>query len=440
MFPNIELRLDTFITLKNSKSKKIDIHVLFSNELNPTTIEQNFLHKLTFEVGPYEWPLTHEGIKEIGKNVREQNCEKGGDYFLGLKHVAISYEEIHKLLESCEAFKDSYTVATATDENLSNVSWFGRDYILKKNIYSQSNFYLTSNEGTRKWALAEGEEKDRTKEFGSIKPCIWGSDAHRFDRMFEPSGHRYCWIKADTSFEGLLQVLCEPKDRVYIGKDCPSAPDPHRIIESITLNGADYQSNKVVFNAGLTCIIGGRSTGKSLLIRQLAHTINPTYAAEQETCSSLNTLRISANSTVTWKDGLGGEARQIIYLPQTYLNRTVDNPESNEGASKLIGDVLLQNANIKASYDTLNAHLENISNKVNLDIRKYFEAKENIGLLEQERLEEGTTTQFQKTVTDLEEQAKQLMATSSVTPEELEEYAKLSIEIDKKWRSEATLR
>lgn len=432
VFPNIELRLDTFITLKNSKSKKIDIHVLFSNELNPTTIEQNFLHKLTFEVGPYEWPLTHEGIKEIGKNVREQNCEKGGDYFLGLKHVAISYEEIHKLLESCEAFKDSYTVATATDENLSNVSWFGRDYILKKNIYSQSNFYLTSNEGTRKWALAEGEEKDRTKEFGSIKPCIWGSDAHRFDRMFEPSGHRYCWIKADTSFEGLLQVLCEPKDRVYIGKDCPSAPDPHRIIESITLNGADYQSNKVVFNAGLTCIIGGRSTGKSLLIRQLAHTINPTYAAEQETCSSLNTLRISANSTVTWKDGLGGEARQIIYLPQTYLNRTVDNPESNEGASKLIGDVLLQNANIKASYDTLNAHLENISNKVNLDIRKYFEAKENIGLLEQERLEEGTTTQFQKTVTDLEEQAKQLMATSSVTPEELEEYAKLSIEIDKK--------
>lgn len=174
VFPNIELRLDTFITLKNSKSKKIDIHVLFSNELNPTTIEQNFLHKLTFEVGPYEWPLTHEGIKEIGKNVREQNCEKGGDYFLGLKHVAISYEEIHKLLESCEAFKDSYTVATATDENLSNVSWFGRDYILKKNIYSQSNFYLTSNEGTRSGLLQKAKKRTELKSLVLLSLAFGG--------------------------------------------------------------------------------------------------------------------------------------------------------------------------------------------------------------------------------------------------------------------------
>lgn len=437
VFPNIELRLDTFIVGKNSERKNIDIHVLFSNELDPTTIEQNFLHKLNVKVDPsHEWPLTYEGIKEIGKAVREQNGEGGDDYHLGLKHATISYDKIHKLLESCEAFKDSYAVATAVDENLSEVSWSGRDYLPKKNIYSQSNFYLTSNSNTCKWALAEGEEEDRIKEFGSIKPCIWGSDAHSFDRMFEPDNHRYCWIKADTSFEGLLQVLCEPRDRVYIGKDCPSAPDPHRIIESITLNDADYKGRKVVFNEGLTCIIGGRSTGKSLLIRQLAHTINPTYAAEQEKRSSLEPLRVLANSTVTWKDGLSGEERQIIYLPQTYLNRTVDNPESNEGASKLVGDVLLQNEKIEASYDTLNSQLVNINNKVNLDIKKYFEIKENIGRLVQERLKEGTSAQFKKTVHDLEEQVKRLMPASSVTPEELEEYARLLIEIEKK-RGEA---
>jgi ABC-type cobalamin/Fe3+-siderophores transport system ATPase subunit len=432
VFPNIELRHDTFIEGTNSGRKNIDIHVLFSNEIDPTTIEQSFLHQLTVKVSPGVQPLTHEGIEKIGKTVREDNGGKGDDYSLGLKHVSISYEEVHKLLESCDDFKDSYAVATAVDENLAEVPWNGRDYLRRKSIYYQSNFYLTSNEATRKWALAEGEEEDRIKEFGSIKPCIWGSDAHSFDRMFEPSERRYCWIKADTSFEGLLQVLCEPKDRVYIGKNCPSALDPHRIIESITLNGEDYKGRKVVFNEGLTCIIGGRSTGKSLLIRQLAHAINPTYAAEQEKHSSLEPLRMLADSTVTWKDGLSGEARQIIYLPQTYLNRTVDNPELNEGASKLIGDVLLQNEKVEASYKTLNSKLAAINNTVNVEINKYFDTKEKIGCLVQERLKEGTSAQFKKTVHDLEEQVKQLMDTSSVTPEELEEYAGLLTEIEKK--------
>lgn len=432
VFPNIELRHDTFIEGTNSGRKNIDIHVLFSNEIDPTTIEQSFLHQLTVKVSPGVQPLTHEGIEKIGKTVREDNGGKGDDYSLGLKHVSISYEEVHKLLESCDDFKDSYAVATAVDENLAEVPWNGRDYLRRKSIYYQSNFYLTSNEATRKWALAEGEEEDRIKEFGSIKPCIWGSDAHSFDRMFEPSECRYCWIKADTSFEGLLQVLCEPKDRVYIGKYIPSAPDPHRIIESITLNGEDYKGRKVVFNEGLTCIIGGRSTGKSLLIRQLAHAINPTYAAEQEKHSSLEPLRMLADSTVTWKDGLSGEVRQIIYLPQTYLNRTVDNPELNEGASKLIGDVLLQNEKVEASYKTLNSKLAAINNTVNVEINKYFDTKEKIGCLVQERLKEGTSAQFKKTVHDLEEQVKQLMDTSSVTPEELEEYAGLLTEIEKK--------
>lgn len=170
VFPNIELRLDTFIEGKNSERKKIDFHVLFSNEIDSTKIEQNFLHQLNVKVGSFTYPLTHEGIEEIGKIVREQNGGDGEDYFLGLKQATVGYEEVHKLLESCEAFKDSYAVATAVDENLSEVPWEGRDYLQRKNIYYQSNFYLTSNESTRKWALAENEEEDRIKEFGSIKP------------------------------------------------------------------------------------------------------------------------------------------------------------------------------------------------------------------------------------------------------------------------------
>ena len=52
-------------------------------------------------------------------------------------------------------------------------------------------------------------------------PCIWGSDSAKLDKIFEPDLDRYCWIKADPTFEGLKQIIYEPVTRIYIGKDIP---------------------------------------------------------------------------------------------------------------------------------------------------------------------------------------------------------------------------
>lgn len=207
---------------------------------------------------------------------------------------------------------------------------------------------MTSNGNTRDWALDE----DRIPEFGSLKPCIWGSDAHSFDRLFEPAEHRYCWIKADPTFEGLMQILCEPADRIAIQEDRPEPHNNHRSIESVRFNDKRFQKEPVFFNEGLTCIIGGRSTGKSLLLRQVARSISLDYAIEQEERSSLSTLDGFKPVDVFWRDGAQSGERKIIYLPQTHLNRTVDDPESGEtGASALIAGVLLQNEQIGDAHE-----------------------------------------------------------------------------------------
>lgn len=342
VFPNIEFRLNQFVH-REDNCDPIGYHVLFSDEVNPEEIEENFLQKL--QCAPdfnQSWTLTHRNIEQLGDTARKLNNCRGDSYKLGLENVTIKYDDVLQALRECQSFDGRSIVAIPVDETLCKADW-NRSYFSKRALYGQCHCYMTSSPSTRAWALSE----DRISEFGSIKPCIWGSDAHSFDRLFEPDEKRYCWVKADLTFEGLMQILCEPADRIAIQEDRPEQHDHHRSIKSIQFHEESFQEEPICFSEGLTCIIGGRSTGKSLLLRQLARSISPDYAIEQEQRSSVNKLDFNCPADVVWRDGsLSGE-RKIIYLPQTYLNRTVDDPESGEtGASDLIEGVLLQNKKI----------------------------------------------------------------------------------------------
>jgi hypothetical protein len=57
-----------------------------------------------------------------------------------------------------------------------------------------------------------------SNEFGAIKPCLWGSDAHSLEKLFKPDLNRYTWVKADLNFSGLKQVVYDPESRVKIRK------------------------------------------------------------------------------------------------------------------------------------------------------------------------------------------------------------------------------
>lgn len=69
IFPNIEVRLNTFV---GEKANAVNYHIIFSDSLSAQIIEENFLHRLTFQQDAGDdKPLTKYNIEEYGKSIRD---------------------------------------------------------------------------------------------------------------------------------------------------------------------------------------------------------------------------------------------------------------------------------------------------------------------------------------------------------------------------------
>ena len=435
IFPNIEFRIQCFV---GNTSSPVNYHIIFSDKVPIVDIEDNFLHQIRFSLDVNssmadKRSLTLHNIEEAGKSVKENNpTERGSELLLGLKKISVNHEEILDVLKGKKIFEGKYFIVIPVDEDLSDISWDGRDYLTRKNLYKQSNCYFSANKKTYAWALAEGEEADRIKEFGSLKPCIWGSDAHDYDKMFKPDGNKFCWIKSDLTFEGLLQILYEPKARVSIQERIPDCEtlDSHQIIQSVKFHDKNFQNEEILFNDCLTCIIGGKSTGKSLLLRQVARSIDSQYVEQQE--ESLSRQESSLQVTppiVTWKDGTT-DARKIVYIPQSYLNRLVDNPEHPTGIDTIIEDVLKEEEAISVAFETLQKQLSEKKKSVREKISEVQELHQKLAKLTNEMMEFGLPNTFEISITALEEQREELAKQIDVKKEDMKKYETLTKKIN----------
>lgn len=427
IFPNIEFRIPTFVAGK----KSVNYHVLFSDQVPLNEIEENFLHLLPITPEfDKKRALTRTNIEAIGKMVKEDNGNSGSDLIVGLEQITVSDDKIQELLTSNSVFSGKYLIVVPVDEHLPKVQWKGRDYLSRKALHRQAHCYMTSNEKSREIALAVGHEEEYIREFGSIKPCIWGSDAHEYARMFEPDQQRYCWIKADPTFDGLLQILYEPADRVHIQKDRPDSKDPHQVIDFITFDDERFQTAPIYFNDNLTCIIGGKSTGKSILLRQLAATIDSEHVNNREKRSGGRGKFVYPKATVQWKDGTT-TSRKIVYIPQTFLNRTVDHNEQTTEITGIIEGVLKQNPTVATASVNLLATLRQIADHSKSDISLYCTAIADLKKLQQTILREGRVSTFQATIEKLEAERKALAEKVDVSPDEITRYTELEKEIQR---------
>lgn len=423
VFPNVEFRLDTFVGGGHS----INYHVIFSDEVSILDIEENFLQclKITFHAGS-PLSLTKNNIEKVGRDYKQSNSCGGADYKVGLERITVKYEDILNVLKQ-DVFADKYIITIPVDEDLSTVDWTGRDYLTRKVLYQQCHCLLTSNANTRKWALAKGHEEEQKLEFGSIKPCIWGSDAHSYDRMFEPDENRFCWIKAEPSFAGLRQILYEPEDRVRIQANIPDTRNLHQTIDYIVFDDKRFQTDPIFFSEWLTCIIGGKSTGKSILLRHVAKGISPSTVARQESKMRGSGSRLDVKAKVIWKDGTSGE-RKILYIPQSWLNQAVDEIQSDSPLNKMIEDILIQNDTIGPAYYRLRSEIEEILGKTRQCIIDYVGFLKKANDCEEMLQQEGRPASFKATIEQLENQRANLTASAGITPEAVARYTELEAE------------
>lgn len=287
LLPNVEFRLDKFF----AKNKKINFHVVFSDELSTEVIEEHFLHDISFPFSRTpaggKRKLKLSNIAELGKKLREeqQDFRKVPEMKVGMMNICVDEDEIIRILTEDNRFLDKYLIVLPVDEDLSEASWDGQDHQTRKLLIQEADCFFSSNPNTIKWGLGykHVSPDEFCVEFGAIKPCLWGSDAHNEDKLFKPDNNRYCWIKAERSFDGLLQAIKEPENRIYIGYK-PNTIDrieksPHSFIRSLNIavdRPGECQDNwfqnvpEICFNPELTVIIGNKGQGKSAIADFLA--------------------------------------------------------------------------------------------------------------------------------------------------------------------------
>lgn len=431
VFPNIEFRIPTFV---GERANSVNYHVIFSDSVHIRDIERVFLNQIALKFDMNETlPLCRDSIERIGADYKRNNRAVGSDYRVGLDHVTVKEDHVLELLKN-GLFKDNHIVSIPVDEYLSHgVSWRSRDSITRKLLCQQSHCFMTSNDSTREWALGRDGVEAQINEFGSLKPCIWGSDAHGYDKMFCPDENRFCWIKAEPTFEGLKQILYEPADRVRIQKTKPEEKDRHQLIDCIQFDDDDFPSTPIYFSEGLNCIIGGKSTGKSILLRHIAKSIDPKIVSKRDRDVGL-AKALDVCATVTWRDG-GSDERKIVYIPQSWLSRTVDERGGSSEINNLIQDVLLQDESINRAYDELVKESETIIEATRHDILSYVAAMDKVTEQEQLLKAEGRAKSFTKTIDDLERSRKSLTEIVGVTPHDIARYGELEKEeIAIKWR------
>lgn len=428
ILPNVEMRL----TLTGTDSP-VNIHFLFDPEI-VDDLEARFFGKLSFSYAGCNYSATRTELIRFGHTL-DQTLEGDQAFKRGAEQYLVELSVIRKLFKDDSDLR-KHTLIVVANSSTDGVSGIGKKggngqtEALRKSVYQFADAIFSAQPSDRNYFLGKGADNPQKviDLYGSLMPCIHGSDAHSIEEIFEPDQQRYCWIKADTTFEGLLQILYEPAERVLIQSNSPDTKDPHQVIDSITFEDKNFQSAPIVFNDSLNCIIGGKSTGKSLLLRQLAQSIDNSYTQKQEKGLSQRTPFVVNKATVLWKDGTL-DSRRVVYIPQAYLSRIVDDAEESSEISKIIHDILMQEPKIKDAFNEFTQKQNKLDSQVAVEINDYYKLIISIQNLQDEIKKEGHVDTFRTTIRSLEAERAELASVINISDEELDNYTKLEKEL-----------
>lgn len=389
LVPNIEFRLDKIVGTAGL-NRRLNYHVIFSEQVSPDEIDEHFLQELKFcfEGDPQRadltWSVRRTNLELLGRRLKEEHArfnDGRSDFEIGCMNATVDASRIKEVLRDKErVFKGKYLVVLA-EEHLSLLQWDGQDHHTRKLLLQGADAIFSANPRTIAWARGEGDlspEQFRL-EFKSLKPCLHGSDAHRLEDIGLPAEGRYCWVKADPTFEGLKQVLYEPRERVAIAEEPPNLKNDYQVVESISVATAPdwFDPQEIILNQDLVAVIGPRGSGKSALAEMIAFAggatffglpedIRDTFLFKSSKRSAANPAPITgALLSLKWRSGQvdrvqitstlqhGQEEGKVKYLPQRFVERLCA-PENNRQLEEEIERVIFQRIDKTERMDASN--------------------------------------------------------------------------------------
>lgn len=435
LFPNIEFRLDIPIVKeknvngkKETETSRVNYHVIFSDKIDTKDIEENFLHEIDFvyEKLPFQSSNTRKlkkiNIEALGENIKTQQPTFVGDNFeIGCSVAVVKNDQINTILQSHkDIFDGKYLIVVPVDEDLSDIRWESQGHMIRKPIYQESNMFFSSNENTRDFGLGKKHKNidEFIKEFKSLKPCIHGSDAHTEDKLFKPDNNRYCWIKADSTFEGLKQILYEPEARVRIQESKPEEKSVYYVIDSVNFDIDKKWKGTIQLNPNLNTIIGGRATGKSTLLKAIAKKISDdSFKCKDDTEKDFLKEYIE-NISISWLDGQDSENRDIEMLPQGNMYDIArDTKKLDELIQRIIKDTEYNNH--IGSYESKN---DQCKKSITSDIQNLFSLQKQIKDMELSLREKGDKKGIKAEIDNLTKRIEELNKGIGVSDEELKQF------------------
>ncbi|RIN58856.1 hypothetical protein BU034_13040, partial [Staphylococcus simulans] len=263
----------------------------------------------------------------LGRDFRNnQNLSEKEALEEGVIQFKVDVEDIVETLNKNSKIFDGNYLMGVSNNSSDGASGLqeGQQAAQRQKIYNYCDFVFSSNKSDKEFFL-------NNNILDKLIPCIHGSDAHEYEKICEPNDKRYTWIKGELSFEGLQQIKHEPNKRVEIQSSYPENKISYNVIDKIQFKeeGKLLGKNSIYLSSGLNVIIGGKSSGKSILLYKIAQIVNSSIIDKIESenlwknnykGSKIDDIR----GQVFWKDGtystIDDNSRQLLYIPQMYIN------------------------------------------------------------------------------------------------------------------------
>jgi ABC-type polar amino acid transport system ATPase subunit len=427
-FPNIEFRLDISV---NKNAEEVNIHVIFDCDVDIEEIKRFLDHLET-------------NIQESGRKIP---CSK-----LSSEQVikaAINIDDLKEKLETIFGDKKCFIIGVAVNNGgiLPDTN-SPRKMNISDNIDRECEFLFGGRQHVDYYLRTNRYDNE---EISSPKPVISCCDAHSFEDLDTKLGKgQFCtWIKSLPTFNGLRQILYEPEDRIIIKITEPDYKEPHNIIRSISIN--DNTENKKIFgnqrilvNKNLNTIIGGKSSGKSLLLYSLARSIDIGQLNRlHEKFEDFKDYNIeNVKFTVEWADGTVnttdaddyfdieniGLNHKITYIPQLYINHLAEK-NGREELNNLIDEILLNNIEYKNFKINIDDEITKINKHMFTALNTLIELRNELISISDEKKEYSTSEKYDLEINTLTDQYNKLNESSSFTEDEITDYKKLKSDL-----------
>ncbi|MEN4527225.1 TrlF family AAA-like ATPase [Pantoea agglomerans] len=260
VLPNIEFRL----AQQNKQGDWINIHCVFSENIPTAKINQALSN------------LTIATKSSSGKPVycSELSLRESGK---GIDEITVNFETLCEHISShFELFREAIIAVCPNGYGGYRPNGGGRSKEVATQIDREGHIILDSSEDSlpvREFFLMTDRYPRANK-----KPVFRCSDAHGLEK----TGTKFSWVKANPTFEGLRQTLLEPEARLRLGEDWPQQRISKVHFSRIELEGKIFDGQEIRFkklsiplNEDMVAIIGGRGTGKSLILDGLQSRFTP---------------------------------------------------------------------------------------------------------------------------------------------------------------------